>query len=56
MAKPAIKPEKAYRVKLARPTEIAPGTWARPHDEVILSGDTLTAETAKGNVESYEEA
>jgi hypothetical protein len=35
-------PKKRYRVKLARPVEVAPKIWARPLDhEVILQGDLI---------------
>ena len=51
-----IEQDKNYRVKLARATEIAPGIWARPDDEVILTGEVLSTEPIKDNVKSYEEA
>lgn len=38
---PAIDPAARYRVELARAVELKPGIWARPGDDVVVTGVRL---------------
>ena len=53
MSSKTIKPEKQYRVKLARPVELVPGHWVRSGDDLVIAGAILAE--IKDSAESYQE-
>lgn len=55
MAVPSkIKPGWRYRVKLSKAIELSPGFWAKPADDVVVTGEKL--ETIKQWVQTAEPA
>jgi hypothetical protein len=44
---PKINPSARYRVKLLGAVELRPGHWARPADDVVVTGAILEAIRAK---------
>lgn len=55
MAVPStINPSWRYRVKLVKAVELCPGFWAKPVDDVVISGEVLSRETIKPFVETAE--
>ena len=47
VALPKIDPGARYRVKLLGAVELRPGHWARPADDVVVTGAVLEAIRAK---------
>ena len=47
VALPKIEPDVRYRVKLLGAVELRPGHWARPADDVVVTGRVLEAIRAK---------
>ena len=47
LALPKIDPSARYRVKLLGAVELRPGHWARPADDVVVTGRVLEAIRAK---------
>ena len=44
---PKLDPNARYRVKLLGVVELRPGHWARPADDVVVTGAVLEAIRAK---------